>query len=285
MKRIVVVLAGVVCVLGSAGSAESEVQWQRGTPKADVGVQVFRSTQTFNLPTAETLQQGLWEFEISHRFLPALSSGTRGLWGLDGPVYMRLAMGYAITDNMIATLARSNYRDNVDLSLKVKALQIKSSFLATVVALQAGVGWNTQVLELPDRSSSDSRNRQYYAQLILNTQLHKKLAFGVVPSYLYNFAILSDDIEHTFVVGLYGQWYLGSLFSVLAEWNFSQAGFYYPNDAISLGIELGTGGHFFKILVTNSTALNPSQFLPGATTDFSTDQWRLGFNVTRILDF
>lgn len=278
-------MAGVAMTLASVGSGECQVRWQRGAPKADVGVHVFRSTQSFNLPTVETIQKGNWEFEISHRFLPAISSGRTGLLGLDGPVNMRLAMGYAITDNLIATLARSNYRDNVDLSLKVKALQIKSPVLATVVALQAGVGWNTQVLELPNRSAGDSRNRQYYAQLILNTQLHKSVAFGVVPSYVYNFAILSDDIEHTFVVGLYSQWYLGSLFSVLAEWNFSEAGFYFPNDAISLGIELGTGGHFFKILVTNSTALNPSQFLPGATTDFSTDQWRLGFNVTRILDF
>ena len=278
-------MAGVAIALASAGSAEGQVRWQRGAAKVDVGVHVFRSTQSFNLPTAETLQRGNWEFEISHRFLPALSSGTKGLWGLDGPVYMRLARGDAITDKMIATIARSNFRDNVDLSLKVKALQLKSRVLATVVALKAGVGWNTEVLDLPERRTGDSRNRQYYAQLIFNTQIHKKLAFGVVPSYLYNFAILSDDIEHAFVVGLYGQWYLGSLFSVLAEWNISASGYYFGYDASSIGIELGTGGHFFKILVTNSTALNPTQFLPGTTTDFSTDEWRLGFNVTRILDF
>lgn len=282
MKSIRLAMTGVAIVLASAGSAEGQVRWQRGAAKADVGVHVFRSTQSFNLPTAETIQKGNWEFEISHRFLPALSSGRRGLWGLDGPVNMRLAMGYAITDRLIATLARSNMMDNVDLSLKVNALQIKSRVLATAVALKTGVGWNTEV---PGRRAEDSKNAQVYAQLIINTRIHKNVAIGVVPSYVNNFAIFSDDIEHTFVVGLYSQWYLGDLFSVLAEWNFSEAGFYFPNDAISLGIELGTGGHFFKILVTNSTALNPSQFLPGTTTDFSTDQWRLGFNVTRILDF
>jgi hypothetical protein len=195
---------------------------------------------------------------------------------------MRLAMGYAITDKLFATLARSNVMDNLDYRFKYRAFALRSNTLPTVIAIQAGVAWNTEV---PGRTAGDSRNRQYYAQLIVNTRIHKQVAIGIVPSYLYNFAIFSADYEQTFVVGLYGQWYLGQLFSLLGEWNVSEGGFFFPNDAVSLGIELGTGGHFFKILVTNSTALNPSQFLPGTTTDFSTDQWRLGFNVTRILDF
>lgn len=269
-------------VVGSADPAACRVKWQRGKSQVEIDVQVFRSTQSFNLPTAETLKKGLWEFEISHRFLPVISDGSKALWGLDGPVNMRLAMGYAITDRIFATLARSNVMDNFDYRLKYRVFELRSSVLPTVVAIQAGVGWNTEV---PGQASGNSRNRQYYAQLIINTRIHRNVALGVVPSYLHNFAILSDEIEQTFVVGLYGQWYLGDLFSLLAEWNISEGGYNFPNDAVSLGIELGTGGHFFKILVTNSTALNPSQFLPGTISDFSTGNWHLGFNVTRILDF
>ena len=56
-------------------------------------------------------------------------------------------------------------------------------------------------------------------------------------------------------------------------------------DAAACGIELETGGHVFKILLTNSVFLNPSQYLVGAEHRFKADEWRLGFNVTRILRF
>ncbi|HSH75706.1 MAG TPA: DUF5777 family beta-barrel protein, partial [Longimicrobiales bacterium] len=56
------------------------------TGAAQAPIEVFHSTQSANLPTAETVPGGMWMFEISHRFLPAFSDGSETLWGLDGPV-------------------------------------------------------------------------------------------------------------------------------------------------------------------------------------------------------
>ena len=55
------------------------------------------------------------------------------------------------------------------------------------------------------------------------------------------------------------------------------------HDAGALGIELETGGHFFKIVVTNSIRLNQAQYLAGAFSPFEPGEWRLGFNITRLL--
>ena len=46
--------------------------------------EIFHSVQSANLPTAETLAEDTWLFEISHRFLPPVSDGASALWGLDG---------------------------------------------------------------------------------------------------------------------------------------------------------------------------------------------------------
>ena len=134
-------------------------------------------------------------------------------------------MGYAITDKLIATVARSNFMDNIDFRAKYKLLQVRSDALPTIIALQAGVGWNTEV---PGRGVWDADNGQYYAQLILNTLIKSEIAVGVVPSYVYNFATFSDDTEHSLVVGLYGQWYISHLFSMLAEWKHFRGRLLFP---------------------------------------------------------
>jgi hypothetical protein len=50
---------------------------------------------------------------------------------------------------------------------------------------------------------------------------------------------------------------------------------------MAVGFELETGGHFFKMMVTNSVYLNPSTYLAGSDFPAADDQWRLGFIITR----
>ncbi len=272
----------MLAVSMTAHGQGSDIQWKRQRDPVQTELRLFHSTQVVNLPTAETIRGGLFQFEISHRFVPRISDGHDVLYGFDGPVNMCIGLGYAITDRLTATLARSNLQDNVDLQLKYKALGFRLDLLPVMIGFRAGTAWNTEV---PGRDDGDSRNFQYYVQGIANTMLFEKLALGVVPSYLHNSIIESEDTEYAVTVGLYGQYYISSLLSLLAEWNITEAGYYYEYDAATFGIELETGGHFFKIVVSNSTRLNPSQFLVGANNRFKPDEWRVAFNITRLLKF
>ena len=58
----------------------------------------FWGTRIVNLPTAETIDRGRFLFRISHRFVPAVSSGWDGFYGLDGPAFVMPSFGYGITD-------------------------------------------------------------------------------------------------------------------------------------------------------------------------------------------
>ena len=73
--------------------------------------------------------------------------------------------------------------------------------------------------------------------------------------------------------------------SFLTEWIVSEAQAENANDGGTFAVELETRGHFFKIVLTNQTRLNPTQVLGGTPFDFQPDEWRLGFNITRILPF
>lgn len=261
-----------------------EIKWKR-TEEDTTNMEelhLLHSTQGIDLPTAETLQKGNFEFEISHRFVPNTSTGSKYLWGLDGPVNMRLALGYGITDRLYLTLGRSNVNGNVDLWLKYNAIQIPNDILPIVAALRGGLAWNSNA---PNRPQGDSKNFQYYGQLIINTLIEKKIGIGIVPSYLYNSYIFSADRQYSFTMGTDVVYYWTRLFHLIAEWNPTITGFRLASNPIAFGIELQTGGHFFKIILTNSTELNPSQFLAGTLQSASGGNWHIGFNITRLLEF
>ena len=98
--------------------------------------------------------------------------------------------------------------------------------------------------------------------------------------------ILDVDEETAFVLGLNGQIYLDQTWSLLAEWILSEAREDLANDGVAFGFEIATAGHGFKFLVTNQSKMNPTHFLAGSDNDFTdTDDWRLGFNVTRRLPY
>jgi len=281
--RILIMLsAGTALGFGPVKGQEQPRQWERRASATRPPLTAFHSTQLINLPTAETLAGGEWQFEISHRFLPPVSEGEDAFWGLDGPVNMRLGLGYAPSDRVLVTLARSNLMDNWDLQVKLRALESEAGSLPILLALQGGAAWSSDV---PGRDSGDNGNFQYYGQLILNTLVGEKLALGVVPSYLYNVLLDRNDRVQELYLGLYGQLFLTDILSITTEWTVGENPEEFSHDVGSFGIELETGGHFFKIFLSNSVRINPSQYLAGTDFAFEPDEWRLGFAITRLLRF
>jgi len=258
---------------------EPSVKWKR-SEGAELDLFLFHSTEVLNLPTAETLQKGDFQFEIDHRFNTPVSAGVGEVWGFDGGVTMRIALGYALTNKLLLTLGRSNREGNIDLSLKYKAFQIKSNLFPTLFSLNvAGVYNGKPVNEI----ASSSRKYQYYMSLIANTLYKKKLGFGLVPSYLYNSHIYCKDVQYSLTLGAYIQYYIMDSWSLLVEANPTLRGWRDEYDSFSFGVEIETGGHFFKILVGNNTAINLSQFLAGAGNSLKSGDWHLGFNISRVL--
>jgi hypothetical protein len=284
LRRLTLILLALGTGSGArtAAGQEQPRQWERRSEATQPPLTAFHSTQLINLPTAETLAGGEWQFEISHRFVPALSEGSDAFWGLDGPVNMRLGLGYAPSDRVLLTLARSNLMDNWDLQVKLKALEWEAGSVPFLLALQGGAAWSS---DAPERESGDNGNLQYYGQLILNTLLAERLALGVVPSYLYNVLLDPVDPVQELYWGFYGQLFLTDVLSVNAEWTLGENPEEFAHDVGSFGIDLETGGHFFKIFLSNSVRINPSQSLVGSDFSFEPDEWRLGFAITRLLRF
>lgn len=247
------------------------------------GQRLFHSTQSANLQTTETLRQGNWLFEISHRFSPPISNGSQSLWGLDGPVNNRLGLAWAPVDGALVGFQRTNLEDNFELYGKGRFLEGDLGSVPFAVAVMAGAAWNTEVAEL---QGAEDGEFQAYAQLIANLLLADgKLAVGVVPSWLHNPRLRDFEANNSLAVGLAAQWYLTRSMSLLGEWIVSETVTDSENDSGTFGMEFETRGHFFKIVVTNQDRMHPTQYLRGSRNPFDADNLRLGFNITRILPF
>ncbi len=252
-------------------------------PGLGLAQSVFRSTQSANLPTASMLRGGNWLFEISHRFDTPISEGVDALWGVDGPALIRLGLTYAPHDRLMLTVLRTNGDDNVELNAKFRVVETGSEAIPVEVAALGGIAWNTEPFLTEGTTDNET---QAYAQLIVNALLGDRLALGAVPTLLHNPRIRDSGKETAFVLGLHAQLYTSGALSFLGEWILSEArGDDLTNDGGTFGIELRTRGHFFKIVVTNQSRMNPTQFLGGANKDFRPDEWRFGFNLTRLLPF
>lgn len=269
----------------------AQPKWKKETSTPEVKLELFHSTQTANFPTTESLKSGNWMYEISHRFLPSINDGYDELFGFDGPAKIRFSLGYGINDNLMITLGRSNNTDNLDLQLKQKLFQIENDYLPSVFSFQLGAVWNTEVPFGLNLSRTDSRNFQFYTQLVFNTMLfNKKLGIGLVPSYLYNSFIYSVEKQYSFTIGSYLQYYINRMWSFWIEYNPTIAGYRgrirldeigKSYNTIAIGTAIETGGHIFNILLTNNARLNTSQYLVGADRSTNNGDWRLGFGIIR----
>jgi Membrane bound beta barrel domain (DUF5777) len=282
MRRTVLSAAAALLV-ASPMAVSAQVRpsrFERREAPTEVPVTVFHSTQSANLSTAETLAKGEWLFEISHRFLPPISDGSDALWGFDGPIFNRLGLAFAPTDRVMIGVLRTNLDDNLEVNGKVRLYEGGSAGLPLMVAVMGGVAWNTD-----PTGGADDNESQLYGQVIVNALLGGRFALGLVPTLLRNPRIQDRDKETTFTLGVHGQLYLSPNASLFAEWIASEARTDLRHDGGTLGIEFEVGGHFFKVLLTNQVRMNPTQFLAGAPFGLDSSEWRVGFNITRLLAF
>lgn len=249
-----------------------------------LAAQIFPSSHSANLPTTTTLPAGDLLFEISHRFTPAISDGSEAFWGLDGPVINRLGLAYAVTDAALLGVRRSNLVDNVELWGSARLLEGGSEGLLFALGVTGAVAWNTASTGGVVDGRTDNET-QAYLQGVVDLGLKESVSLGIVPTYLHNPRIRDLEADDTFVLGLHGRVAATDNLALIAEWIVSEELPDRAFDSGALGLEIQTRGHFFKLLLTNQTRMNPSQLLGGSAVEFTPDEWRIGFNITRRIAF
>lgn len=270
--------ATLALVAGDTGAllAQDGPNWQRRQAPTQVRTAPFPATMAVNLPTTETLEAGEFLFEVAHRFNGVIESGSDNFWGLDGGAQMRLALAWAPVDRVMVSLSRSNLDDNLDFGIRGR-LFTREGGIPFAVGVAGGIARNTEVPE--------GTETQLHAAAVVDLALTDRLSLGIVPGIVTNPNVRDPDDENAVFLGGHARLELTDGFSLIGEWVGANDESGADHGSGAFGIELETGGHFFKIVAGNSIRLNPSQAFVGADDPFEAGQLRIGFNIVRLISF
>jgi hypothetical protein len=249
----------------------------------------FSGWKVINLPTDRTLEAGSWLFLISHRFNRPVNVGYSGFYGLDSGAAMYLSLGYAVTDRLLATLARSDLDDNVELETRYGVVPEANPDWPVGLAVQGTVNWLTE--DFPGQSRWRAAAFKYTGQLTLTRTVADRIGLAVVPGLTLNPDENRDGEGALVTLGLGARWKVQEKVAIVGEWTpvLSSPDGSFPNryDTWAAGVELTTAGHVFQIVVSNGLGLSTDQYLRGADLNGNVfdGNVRLGFNIFRVLDF
>ncbi len=256
----------------------------------------FNGWRLMNLPTTRSLDGGSHLFLISHRFNPTVNQGYDALYGLDGSSIIKLSVGHAFTDRFRVLLGRSNASDNVELSTHYQiAQQWGERQWPLGVSVHNTLNW---VSEAPPEGESRYRSEavKYTAQLSLARLIGDRFGVMVVPGVTVNPAEGVDDENVLVTLGLGGRVHVYGNVNLFAEWVPILSGFVRTRtfgnenrfDSWGGGVEIAVGGHVFQVVISNSVGVTTDQSLRGGDLDiqdFFDGDFRLGFNIYRVLNF
>lgn len=132
---------------------------------------------------------------------------------------------------------------------------------------------------------SFSNRLSYATQLLLARKFGPRFSLQLTPTYIHkNLVPRRIDQNNIFAIGSGARFKLSNRVSLNAEHYYllpGQTANDYRN-ALSVGIDLETGGHVFQLHLTNSRSVIERGFITETTGNWLDGDIHFGFNITRV---
>jgi hypothetical protein len=260
----------------------------------------FASTRIVSGHSIETLEKGIMDFRIEHRFgdIAGSNGGFQNMFGFDMLSDMRIALEYGITDNIMIGFGRCKgtgapYRSLLDGFAKYRFLTQKKNEMPISMALIAGSSF-TYMKASTDLSQVNSFPKvahrfAYFTQLNVARHFGEKASLALMPTYVHRNYVAADDVNDLFALGGAFRVKLTSRFAIVGEYyqtfsdkDFRQTGY---KNSLGIALEWFTFGHSFTINLTNAAGLGETQFIPYTFESWGSGQFRFGFSVSRKFSY
>ncbi|MEO6404308.1 MAG: DUF5777 family beta-barrel protein [Ferruginibacter sp.] len=243
----------------------------------------FRSTRVINSHSTEMLHKGEMDFRILHRF-GSVKTGYKNLFGLDN-ASMRLSFDFGITNNFMIGIGRSTLLKDIDIFAKTRILQqTKGENEMPVSFLVAGGYIVTTQESLAPKNPTIVDRSSYYLQMIIGRKFTPDFSMQLSPMVLHNNTTLNATDDQT-IIGLGGgmRYKVSQRIAIVLDYNYAIGKLDATiKNPLSVGVDIGTGGHVFQLHFSNATGMNEKGYLTQTTGDFFKGDVRFGFNLSRI---
>lgn len=284
----------MVCLITSFGFSYSQqvdlFKMQDSTNNAEKPsgsepvINTFYSTRMVNSHTVEITGKGSMDFRLNHRFAP-LNLGIYEFFGLDA-ASMRIGLDFGLSNNLMVGIGRSTYFKEYDGFIKYRLLHQKTGSGAPLSITWVGATSYRTLDYGPSLTVSNSDRWFYTTQLLFARKFSNNFSFQLSPTYThYNRSIfLTGGANDLFSLGFLVRQKVSKRVSINAEYFMQTTKFNGTTDALSIGVDINTGGHVFQIQLTNATMMNEHSFIHETTGSWGKGDIRLGFNISRIFN-
>lgn len=266
-------------------------------PNTEYAENIFTGTQLINSQTTNTLLAKSRTFEIQHRFgKVGLDSGTvQQFLGLDLPSVIRLSLGWSASDRLYFKIGRTNYLKTVDLEGKYLLIrQPNDKRVPVSVAFYFNASARTEKFPNVAKGAVFENSGKpfkykfthrliYNSELIVSSKLSERITFLLTSAFIYRNLVSSGQDNYTMAISAGGRYKFGLSSSMIFEYahmiNNRTKNFQNP---FSIGVEFGTVGHIFQIIISSSNKILESHVYTSSAGNVGKGEFFIGFNIQRI---
>jgi hypothetical protein len=270
-------------------------------PQKEFVYQTFKDTRIINTYSTETLQKGVLDFRVAHRFGDILNQWNfENLWadflGFESAADVGFGVEYGITNNFMVgfhrTKGSSALRSLLHLNAKYKVLsQTKDNSMPISMAV-AGILTVSTMPPSADQTSVASFPGGFGHRMVYSLQVLAGRKFGDVfslqisPGIVWRNLVQYNDNNALVSMGVSAKVQVNKVLGIIIDSNLpfdklrwtAGSGYHIP---IGIGFEFDTGGHVFQINLTNSAGIEPTDYIPNTNLNWAEGQFRIGFTISR----
>ncbi len=272
----------------------------------------FKGLDIINAVTTQTLDKGILDFTIYHRFddLTGINGGSQRFFGLDNIRDFRMALAYGLVKNVTIGVGRSKgdwfiapyqeVKNLYDGFIKIRLCSQDSSnkkfpFSIAVYANTVYTAMKSEDIPGSEAHFNNFTDRfSHSVQIIAAHNFSKYLSLQLMPVYLRRNWVntspgmngMSMDELDLFSLGGGIRWGFTDRVAIVAEYFYVFSDYRKKNkdifsNPLAIGFEFNTGGHIFHINLSNATGIIPNTFIPYTTSSWLKNGFRLGFSISR----
>ncbi|MBS1644249.1 MAG: hypothetical protein JST36_04360 [Bacteroidetes bacterium] len=251
-------------------------------------IATFKGVRVINGQSVENEAPGVLNFIILHRF-GSVQNAFQDYFGLDN-ANTRFGFEYGVNPWLTIGVGRSSYQKEYDGLARVKLLrQTMDNHMPISLSYAGTVMVRSDKVELADSTKTYyfSNRMSYCNQLLIARKFSERLSLQLSPTHVHlNLVPDSRDANDVFALGIGGRLKLSNRIALTAEYFYRIPGTellsstYY--NALSLGLDIETGGHIFQLHFSNSTGMSERTFVTQTADSWSKGGIHLGFNISRV---
>ena len=258
---------------------------EESTDENEVTKSVFKSTRLILGHTTKMRHKKELELLISHRF-GRVNSGSHELWGLDNSS-VRIGLEYGISDKLGIGIGRSSFDKSFDTFAKYKLISQSSGKNSSPISLVllSSMAIRTVPKKEDDPSYDLFKERLAFTyQAVFSRKFNDKFSLLLSPTFLLrNRPVDLTDEDKLFAIGIGGRYMVSKSVSINLETfqRLNEEENSTELNAVSLGVDIETGGHVFQLHLTNSQMTFERAFIAETSDDFFDGDIHFGFNISR----